>query len=94
LNPDALFIAEGLDKERKRRGARSPLHGIPVMLKDNIETADKMHTSAGTLALGNHVAEKDAFIVSKLSETGAIILGKTNLTEWANGMSSEMWAGL
>ncbi|TJY40823.1 amidase [Cohnella pontilimi] len=93
LNPDAVFIAEALDEERKAKGARSPLHGIPVLLKDNIETGDKMRTTAGALALQNHVSSRDAFLVQKLRAAGAVILGKTNLTEWANGMSSEMWAG-
>jgi len=93
MNPDAIFIAEALDQERKLVGARSQLHGIPVLLKGNIETNDKMHTSAGALALKNHISEKDAFLVQKLREAGAIILGKTNMTEWANGMSTSMWAG-
>ncbi|CAN7504938.1 amidase family protein [Paenibacillus sp. LjRoot153] len=93
INPDAIFIAEALDQERKLAGARSPLHGVPVLLKGNIETNDKMHTSAGALALEHHVSSKDAFLVQKLRKAGAIILGKTNMTEWANGMSSSMWAG-
>jgi amidase len=93
MNPDAIFIAEALDQERKLVGVRSPLHGIPVLLKENIETKDKMRTSAGALALENHVSSKDAFLVQKLREAGAVILGKTNLTEWANGMSSSMWSG-
>lgn len=93
INPDAIFIAEGLDHERKTKGVRGPLHGIPVLLKDNIETNDKMHTSAGALALENHISEKDAFLVKKLREAGAVIMGKTNMTEWANGMSTSMWAG-
>lgn len=63
INPDALFIAEGLDHERKTNGVRGPLHGIPVLLKDNIETKDNMHTSAGALALENHLSTKDAFLV-------------------------------
>lgn len=93
INPDAIFIAEGLDHERKTMGARGPLHGIPVLLKDNMETCDKMHTSAGTIALENHISKTDAFLVKKLREAGAVILGKTNMTELANGMSLEMWAG-
>lgn len=93
INPEAIFIAEGLDQERKVSGARGPLHGIPVLLKDNIETNDFMHTSAGTLALENHLGYTDAFLVEKLRKAGAVILGKTNMTEIANGMSSEMWAG-
>ncbi|OXM13306.1 amidase family protein [Paenibacillus herberti] len=93
INPDAIFIAEALDNERKGTGARSSIHGVPVLLKGNIETKDKMRTSAGALALEHHVSPKDAFLVRKLRDAGAIILGKTNLTEWANGMSSSMWAG-
>lgn len=93
INPEAIFIAEGLDQERKISGARGPLHGIPVLLKDNIETNDFMHTSAGTLALENHLSPIDAFLVEKLRKAGAVILGKSNMTELANGMSSEMWAG-
>jgi len=93
INPDAIFIAEALDYERKLTGIRSPLHGVPVLLKDNIETNDKMRTSAGALALEYHVNSKDSFLVQKLREAGAVILGKTNMTEWANGMSTEMWAG-
>lgn len=93
INPDAIFIAEALDQERRLAGVRTPLHGIPVLLKGNIETNDKMHTSAGALALENHVSTRDAYLVQKLRDAGAIILGKTNMTEWANGMSSSMWAG-
>lgn len=93
INPDAIFIAEGLDAERKEKGSRGPLHGIPVLLKDNIETKDSMHTSAGMLALENHLSERDAFLVEKLRKAGAVILGKTNMTELANGMSLTMWAG-
>lgn len=93
INPDAIFIAEALDHERKIKGTRGPLHGIPILLKDNIETCDSMHTSAGTLALENYTASKDAFLVEKLRDAGAVILGKTNMTELANGMSSKMWAG-
>ncbi|MEK4084154.1 amidase family protein [Psychrobacillus sp. FSL K6-1415] len=93
INPDAIFIAEAMDHERKIKGIRGPLHGIPILLKDNIETCDSMHTSAGTLALENYTASKDAFLVEKLREAGAVILGKTNMTELANGMSSKMWAG-
>ncbi len=93
INPDAIFIAEALDHERKTKGVRGPLHGIPVLLKDNIETSDSMHTSAGTIALEDYRAEKDAFLVEKLRESGAVILGKTNMTELANAMSTTMWAG-
>src|SRR6476660_5393069 len=91
INPDAIFIAEALDYERKTKGVRGPLHGIPVLLKDNIETNDSMHTSAGTIALGQNISSEDAFLVKKLREAGAIILGKANMTELANGMSFEMW---
>ncbi|MDC3416924.1 amidase family protein [Aquibacillus salsiterrae] len=90
INPEALHIAEALDMERKRIGKRGPLHGIPILIKDNIDTADKMHTSAGSLALANHYATKDSFVVKKLREAGAVILGKTNLTEWANFMTEGM----
>ncbi|GIN72128.1 hypothetical protein J14TS2_26030 [Bacillus sp. J14TS2] len=93
INPEAIFMAEALDNERKIKGGRGPLHGIPVVLKDNIETNDSMHTSAGAIALENHLASQDAFLVKKLREAGAVILGKTNMTELANGMSSEIWAG-
>ncbi|MRN52440.1 amidase family protein [Paenibacillus monticola] len=93
MNPDAIFIAEALDLERQRKGSRGPLHGIPILVKDNIETGDKMRTSAGALALAQHVSTEDAFLIRRLRESGAIILGKTNMTEWANGVSSTMWAG-
>ncbi|REB06079.1 amidase [Sporosarcina sp. BI001-red] len=93
INPEAIFIAEALDHERRIKGARGPLHGIPVVLKDNIETNDFMHTSAGTIALENHIANQDAFLVKRIREAGAVIVGKANMTELANGMSSEMWAG-
>ncbi|KFN03757.1 amidase family protein [Bacillus clarus] len=93
INPDAIFGAEALDHERKTKGVRGPLHGIPVLLKDNIETNDSMHTSAGTIALEDYCSNEDACLVKKLREAGAIILGKTNMTELANGMSFEMWAG-
>ncbi|OIK09840.1 amidase family protein [Bacillus sp. MUM 13] len=93
INPDAIFIAEALDYERATKGVRGPLHGIPVFIKDNIETNDSMHTSAGTIALENNISGKDAFLVKKLRKAGAVILGKTNMTELANGMSYEMWAG-
>lgn len=93
INPDALFVADALDYERRANGSRGPLHGIPILVKDNIDTCDKMHTSAGSLALANHYAATDAFVVRKLRESGAVILGKTNMTEWANLMSSHMPAG-
>ena len=84
LNPDALEIADGLDQERKAGKVRGPLHGIPILLKDNIDTHDRMQTTAGSLALAGNVAARDAFIVRQLRRAGAVILGKTNLSEWAN----------
>ena len=84
LNPDVLEIAEGLDKERKAGKVRGALHGIPILMKDNIDTHDRMQTTAGSLALEGNVAAKDAFIVKQLRKAGALILGKTNLSEWAN----------
>ncbi len=96
LNPDALAIATALDEERKAKGPRGPLHGIPVLIKDNIGTADKMQTTAGSLALVGAVPSRDAFIVERLHAAGAVILGKTNLSEWANFRSthsSSGWSG-
>ena len=93
LNPDALAIADALDAERKTKGARGPLHGVPILIKDNIDTADKMRTSAGSLALENAVAERDAFIVERLRAAGAVIVGKTNLSEWANFRSTKSTSG-
>ncbi len=93
INPDALLIARALDEEWRESGPRGPLHGIPVLLKANIDTADKMHTSAGSLALANHVPPEDAFIVSRLRDAGAIILGKANLSEWANFRSTRSSSG-
>ena len=93
LNPEALAIASALDKERKSTGARGPLHGIPVLIKDNIDTHDRMMTTAGSLALAGPGAPKDAFVVRKLREAGAVILGKTNLSEWANFRSSHATSG-
>lgn len=93
LNPDALKVAKRMDEERKTGKIRGPLHGIPVLIKDNIDTADQMMTTAGSLALLNHKASKDAFIVSKLREAGAVILGKTNLSEWANFRSTRSVSG-
>lgn len=93
LNPDAIFIAEALDAERMRQGPRSHLHGIPILLKDNIDTGDKLHTSAGSLALASSYADEDAFLVSCLRQAGAIILGKANMTEWANFMTQGMKNG-
>jgi amidase len=96
LNPDALAIADALDRERKEKGTRGPLHGIPLLIKDNIDTADKMMTTAGSLALVGSIAKKDAFIGERLRAAGAVILGKTNLSEWANFRSthsSSGWSG-
>lgn len=90
INPDALFLAEAMDEERKQGVIRGPLHGIPIMVKDNINTKDKMHTSAGSLALANNYAPYDAFVATKLRQAGAVILGKTNLTEFANYMTEGM----
>ena len=92
-NPDALAIAEALDKERKAKGPRGSMHGIPVLIKDNIDTGDKMQTTAGSLALAGAKPPKDAFIVKKLRDAGAVILGKTNLSEWANLRSSSSTSG-
>ena len=93
LNPDALAIAKSMDEERKAGKIRGPLHGIPVLIKDNIDTADKMMTTAGSLALAGHIATTDAFIVKKLRKAGAVLLGKTNLSEWANFRSSKSCSG-
>lgn len=83
-NPDALEIADTLDEERKAGKVRSGLHGVPILIKDNIDTHDRMQTTAGSLALEGHCAEKDAFVVRQLRKAGALIIGKTNLSEWAN----------
>lgn len=93
LNPDALKIADALDKELKEKGPRSPMHGIPVLLKDNIDTADNMDVTAGSLALMDAKPEKDSFLVKQLRDAGAVILGKTNLSEWANMRSSHSTSG-
>ena len=95
INPDALPIAKALDAERKSKGPRGPLHGIPVLLKDNIATHDRMMTTAGSLALVGCPPPRDAFIAGKLREAGAVILGKANLSEWANfrgDRSSSGWS--
>ncbi len=84
VNPDALAIAIALDRERKEKGPRGPLHGIPVLIKDNIDTADRMKTTAGSLALAGASASQDAYLVGRLRTAGAVILGKSNLSEWAN----------
>jgi amidase len=93
LNPDALNSAKAMDNERKNGKIRSALHGIPVLIKDNIDTADKMMTTAGALALLGNKATKDAFIVKQLRDAGAILLGKTNLSEWANFRSTNSCSG-
>jgi amidase len=96
MNPDAEQIAAALDRERKERGPRGPLHGIPILIKDNIDTKDRMMTTAGSLALVGSKPLNDAFVAQKLREAGAVILGKTNLSEWANfrsTKSSSGWSG-
>ena len=93
LNPDAVRIAAELDRERRAGNVRGPLHGIPVLLKDNIATADRMSTSAGSLALDGVRAARDAFVASRLRAAGAVILGKTNLSEWANMRSTHSVSG-
>jgi amidase len=93
LNPDAITIATGLDAERARGKVRGPLHGIPVLLKDNIDTGDKMQTSAGSFALVGKPAKRDSTVAANLREGGAVILGKTNLSEWANFRSFESISG-
>ncbi len=93
LNPDAISIAEGLDAERKAGKLRGPLHGVPVLIKDNINSGDKMMTTAGALAMEGHKASKDAFIVKQLRDAGAVLLGKTNLSEWANFRSTRSTSG-
>jgi amidase len=93
LNPDAIAIADALDEEWKAKGPRGPLHGVPVLIKDNIETADRMMTTAGSLALVGSKPPKDSFVAQKLRAAGAVILGKTNLSEWANMRSSHSVSG-
>ena len=96
VNPDALGIADGLDRERAAGRVRGPLHGIPILIKDNIDSGDRMQTTAGSLALEGSIAPKDAFIVGRLRDAGAVLLGKTNLSEWANfrsSSSSSGWSG-
>ena len=93
LNPDALSIADDLDKERKNGKVRGNMHGIPVLIKDNIDTADKMQTTAGSIAMEGNIAKTDAFIIKQLREAGAVILGKTNLSEWANFRSDRSSSG-
>ena len=93
LNPDALSIAAALDAERKSKGPRGPLHGIPVLIKDNIGTADRMMTTAGSLALLGSIAARDSVVAQRLRAAGAVLLGKTNLSEWANFRSSHSTSG-
>ena len=93
LNPDAAAIATSLDEERKAGRIRGPLHGIPILIKDNIDTADRMMTTAGSLALEGSHAPRDAFLVERLREAGAVLLGKTNLSEWANIRSTNSTSG-
>jgi amidase len=93
VNPEALAAADALDAERKAKGGRGPLHGIPILLKDNIATADRMQTTAGSLALAGSKVPRDAFIVARLRSAGAVLLGKTNLSEWANFRSSHSSSG-
>jgi amidase len=93
LNPEAAAIADQLDAERKQKGPRGPLHGIPILVKDNIDTADRMATSAGSLALAGVRAKADASVVARLRAAGAVVLGKTNLSEWANFRSTRSSSG-
>jgi amidase len=93
INPEAIAIAKAMDAEMRSGKSRGPLHGIPVVIKDNIDTADKMQTTAGSLALEGNIALEDAFLVNKLREAGAIIIGKTNLSEWANFRSTQSCSG-
>jgi amidase len=93
INPDALSIAAALDAERKAKGPRGPLHGIPVLIKDNIDTADRMMTTAGSLALLGSIAAHDSAVAQRLRAAGAVLLGKTNLSEWANFRSSHSTSG-
>jgi amidase len=93
VNPDALAIAASLDRERKERGPRGPLHGVPVLIKDNINTHDQMTTTAGSLALEGSIAATDSFVAQRLRQAGAVILAKTNLSEWANFRGSKSTSG-
>lgn len=92
-DPDALAVADALDRERKQKGARGPLHGIPVLIKDNVGTADHTHTSAGSLALENWTPAEDAFLIQRLRAAGAVILGKANMSEWAYWRASRAVSG-
>jgi amidase len=93
VNPEALATAEALDAERRAKGPRGPLHGIPILIKDNIDTHDRMTTTAGSLALAGSVPARDAFIVERLRAAGAVLLGKANLSEWANFRSNRSTSG-
>jgi amidase len=96
LNPDALSIAQALDDERRTKGERGPLHGVPVLVKDNLDSLDRMTTTAGSLALKGSIPLQDSFVVQRLREAGAVLLGKTNLSEWANfrgSRSTSGWSG-
>ena len=93
VNPDALAIAEALDAERRAKGVRGPLHGIPILLKDNVDTADKTTTTAGSLALAGSIPSRDATVARRLREAGAVLLGKANLSEWANIRSTRSSSG-
>lgn len=93
VNPDALAIADQRDKEREEGKVRGPLHGIPILIKDNIDTHDKMLTTAGSIAMAGNIASEDAFVVKKLREAGAVLLGKANLAEWANFRSTRTSSG-
>src|SRR5882757_5126485 len=93
INPDALSIADSMDRERKEGKIRGPLHGIPVLIKDNIDSSDNMMTTAGALALEGNKSIEDAFITKQLRKAGAVLLGKTNLSEWANFRSTRSTSG-
>jgi amidase len=92
-NPEALAIADALDRERRDKGVRGPFHGIPVLVKDNVGTADRMTTTAGSLALAGSIPARDSFVAQRLREAGAVLLGKTNLSEWANIRSEHSTSG-
>ncbi|MFT7552109.1 MAG: amidase, partial [Rhodothermales bacterium] len=93
LNPAALRIAAALDEEREKSGPRGPLHGVPVLLKANIDTRDSMATTAGSMALAGYMPGKDAFLVARLRDAGAVVLGMANLSEWANYRSTNSSSG-
>jgi amidase len=93
INPDALAIAAALDQERRAKGPRGPLHGVPMLVKDSIDTADRMMTTAGSLALEGNIAPRDAFVIQKLREAGVVLLGKTNMSEWGYMRSTRACSG-